>query len=298
MSIKKFRMAFSIVKGFFYSYILFRKYYNKKIFLCNRGMGDTLLFCALLPAYHNRNSDKKIVVVIAERQKFIAQAYSECIDTIVAVKNQVLTNLNNAADHSCINKKMTYIIPPGAIHYLGYKNINIIDLQRITLNLPEDSAISIPEFSLVQESDSVNKIMNCYGLKEKEFIILAPAAKTVNMLGYDIWEKAAAYYIRHGYKVITNLKDKQEMPIKNTIGLCLTLPEIFLLSQYAEEFVSIRSGLCDLIVFSDCNMTVIYPTDGELSNSREWKQYNYKSWGLLEKIKEINSVEFKNIYEL
>lgn len=248
------KLIYGIILTFYYS----KNKKNKEVFLCNRGMGDTLYFCTYLKAYKEQ-FNRRIVLIAAENHKFIIELYREFIDEVIYVSELQCNAMCKAFAHDMVMKNMRFVFPKDAMLYLGYKGIRINDLPKIQLKLPESTSMYFPKVELNQES--INFLLEKYQLFNKKLILISPNAVTIKKINKDLWHHIVKYYTERHYIVLTNLKNQGEKAIEGTIGICEDIGLIFELSKYVEKFIGLRSGLCDLLAFSTCDMQIIYPND-------------------------------------
>lgn len=140
---------------------------------------------------------------------------------------------------------------------LGIKKISLIDVyKRCVLRLPMDVKLELPKVQV--SSNEMLQFQEKYG-SLKKVVLLMPFAITVERLKVGFWEKLAECYKERGYKVYTNTKDEYEKPIPGTEGIWLSLKELYIVSRtFKWECVALRSGICDLLGFSDVKLTVIH----------------------------------------
>lgn len=228
-------------------------------YLCNRGMGDTLYFLSLLKEYYELNKiEQKINIIIPPNQKVISAAYANYINKTIVVSKTTMENLMHIRYNRFLPHNIKFIIPIGSWDFLGYKGISVWDAQCVTLNLPKINNYVKPVFDNALKMDEIYKK---YNITTKKILIISPYAKSVPCINNDIWEKIVGLYEEHGYQVFTNVADKKEQPVKNTQALNEGVDSIFNMCENGAEFIGIRSGLCDLVAFSRCKMTVVYPSD-------------------------------------
>ncbi len=89
-------------------------------------------------------------------------------------------------------------------------------------------------------------------------VILAPYAKSVTALSNNVWEQIVEYYIERGYKCFTNVAG-DEKPLPGTLSVSPKLAEVQPLVEHASTFIGIRSGLCDVLRYADCEKIALYP---------------------------------------
>lgn len=109
---------------------------------------------------------------------------------------------------------------------------------------------------------SINKI------KKGKTVILSPYANSVVLLNKGLWEGISEYYKRQDFEVYTNVIG-DEKPVSGTKPLSAGISEMIPIVENAGTFIGIRSGLCDVIKFSECNKYALYP-DTYYSDTK-WK---------------------------
>ena len=81
------------------------------------------------------------------------------------------------------------------------------------------------------------------------------------------WEELADLLMALGFTVFTNVKGPEELPIKKTIGLCADLGTMAAICENCRLVISLRSGICDVLAFTETNLVVVNLTEYHLS---EW----------------------------
>ena len=165
-------------------------------------------------------------------------------------------------------KNITFILPRKGYEMLGNNNLSICELINLALKLPLDNNNYLsPRFA--SEKKNVENFIERHNIIKGKALILAPFAVSVTQISDNVfWEIIAKRYKSKGYTVITNLQNSNELPIQGTEGAFLSLDEIFILAEYCGHFIGLRSGLCDLLAFSTCEMIVVYPQN----KGNVWKE--------------------------
>jgi len=126
----------------------------------------------------------------------------------------------------------------------------------------------------VNEERSLNCLKN---IKEKykirnNSILLIPYANTVPHINNTFWEKLAIQISNKGYTVYTNIGNtKKEKPIQNTLGITMTLDEVFNVSKEFNSIITIRCGLAEYLGLTNPNMIVI---NDNSKNYDRWDDIN------------------------
>lgn len=112
----------------------------------------------------------------------------------------------------------------------------------------------------------------------KKSVVLSPYAKSVTNIPMEYWEQIISYYRKKGYSIYTNVTP-QEKELYGTKRLETSIDEIQSVVEHAGTFIGLRSGLCDVIKYADCDKTAIYP-DAFYSDTK-WKMaeiYHLEGW--------------------
>lgn len=89
-------------------------------------------------------------------------------------------------------------------------------------------------------------------------VILSPYAKSVTLFPDAVWEEIVESYKDKGFLCFTNVVG-DELPIKGTIAISPKIAEMKSVVEQAGIFVGIRSGLCDVIRYTNCKKKALYP---------------------------------------
>lgn len=80
--------------------------------------------------------------------------------------------------------------------------------------------------------------------------------------------------------VLENVASRSQVKFGDK-SIFLQLDEMYEIAKEADAFLSVRSGLCDLLVFSKVPMTVFYPSEDSL------KLYSFKTMPFSDNVKEV-----------
>lgn len=95
-------------------------------------------------------------------------------------------------------------------------------------------------------------------IEKGKAVVLSPYAKSVTALPGDVWRTIVSDYKDRGYQCFTNVVGG-EKPLEGTMGVSPALAQIQSLVEWAGTFVGIRSGLCDILKYADCDKTALFP---------------------------------------
>ena len=114
---------------------------------------------------------------------------------------------------------------------------------------------------------------------DKKTIILMPHAYTIReILHEDIWIRLHTELQRRGYQVYTNVAGN-ELPIKGTLPLHASLPELFYIAGKIHCFIALRSGVLDFLTFSKAKiLCILVPEAWYYDLSLNYPDCNSKSY--------------------
>ena len=226
--------------------------------------GDTLILGGLLAAYKEQHPEKRKIVIIRSSHRQIIDFYQDGIDEVVEIgAGQVMIvkiwfywcSVFSRHMHYCLSERTLFKRDPDAVPRLA--SLGLLHCYKKTFLLKPNSVFKRPEYSN-NGLEIYKRILTDYRIKEGKMVLLAPYTVTLKKFNYiPFFEHLAGKLIEMGYSVFTNTVD--DRCIKNTIPLKTSFGEITALGRI-RGVISVRSGLCDMLEFSECKLTVIYPT--------------------------------------
>ena len=147
---------------------------------------------------------------------------------------------------------------------------------------------------IVSKKPDVKKYCKKNGIIMGKTVILAPYSKTLPDISPVFWETLARELIKSDYVVITNSGKAAERPVYGTTALSIPLEYIGAVVEYAGYFISIRSGLCDVV--SGCNarkVAVLPKLKGVESTVEDF--YGFKHLNLQYPFDEIECERIPNV---
>lgn len=96
------------------------------------------------------------------------------------------------------------------------------------------------------------------GFIQGRSVIFSPYAKSVGNISNDYWMEKVLEYQHKGYALFTNTAHG-ENALPGTSPFFVSLDEMQSAVEKAGIFIGLRSGLCDVIKYADCEKTVVYP---------------------------------------
>lgn len=95
-------------------------------------------------------------------------------------------------------------------------------------------------------------------IEKGKAVVFSPYAKSVTELSKEVWSEIVSHYKDKGYQCLTNVAG-EEKPLEGTIGIGPALVQLQSLVEWAGVFVGIRSGLCDILKYADCDRIALFP---------------------------------------
>jgi glycosyltransferase involved in cell wall biosynthesis len=259
------RTTIKIILGAFYSlpYILDRKTeYIASVF----SIGDTLLIGGLMKAYKIRHPEKNIRMIIKKSHQQLIELFRDDIGNPVYVSPfaaKIIRVFFNVAGRN--SSRIIFGLPDNTLYkydrnvVMRLKIMGLLNCYKRVLRLPVTAQYAFPVFP-TPEKNKLSEICQKYSITPNKTVILAPYAITLEMYNYEpIFGKIANHLKENGYRVLTNTLDGHIIP--GTSAINADFIDIVIAAQCAGWVISLRSGLCDLLQFSGCKLTVLYPTE-------------------------------------
>ena len=182
-----------------------------------------------------------------------------------------------------------------SLHFFDRYRENVFGLPLGTEILPP----LIENISMEQQQ----KLHAMYQLSKRTVIMTPYANSSTQIFSDDIWFGLVNKLKALGYIVYTNVAGK-ELPIKGTKPIRLTFPELIYVAGKVRCFIGRRSGIFDLLCFSDaellCILYVNYWHDDLRKNFPNKKSYAFYYAGhyrglLADAAKQINAEDLTQV---
>ena len=246
---------------------------SRIVMLCT-GLGDQMLWLSQMPAFRRKNGPVTAVLTKGNGIREIAELYEgRAFDKLVDLgtpRPPALAEVMSShfhpppvlwATHIWFDERERYQLIAGGA--------GIADLIRIVYDLPPASAPAAPEISMAARMAAAER-MSRLALPIGRTVLLAPWANSWQCALSDGWWAAAAAQLAHrGYKVVvnvSNLRGSDFVGLPGTTPIELPLAEVIPFAELAGGFLSMRSGLCDLLAFAECRKMVVYPHSTAVSS--------------------------------
>ena len=264
------------------------------------GTGDIYITCALLREYHVRrfqdkpfvvtmtgNSGKKIASLLGiEQIEVLSQKDS---DDMIAyfrfmgdLPNFTILHFGPIAMHTRILDSMA-----------GFYGLDFLSLYLNTVfkGLSWENAANFHD----SDDDAITKeYLDGLCLEPGKTVVLFPHANTVEALPMELWEEFARHLREMGFSVCTNAEQGGEV-VPGTYRVFVPYKDIRSFVEKAGYFVSLRSGMCDILADTECRKFILYPTPNYFKFG-VGSLFDYFSLNRMKIGKQLYEYEFERVY--
>lgn len=255
--------------------VLREQWGSEHLVLCpHRALGDVYWAMSYLTPYLKRiNKEECAVIVVGNPCREVVKLFGE--EKIAVYDQKTMDALVQAVlfvqDENAIVAHHNHGYADPSFHILSGKFIHFSDFYR-------DVIFELPEHTKHCPPTHLTPFSNGEKMKKGKTVILAPYANSVVEAPLSFWENLSLEYQAKGFDVCTNLISGQA-PVKGTLPLELTLGEMCQAVEWAGHFVSLRSGLCDVVHSAKAEKTVVFP-DCYFSGTphKIWEFFSLEGW--------------------
>lgn len=220
------------------------------------ALGDVYWAMAYLPAFCEQQGIESVTVaVVGKACQEVASSFGW--RDIFILAQQKMDSLVQAVVFTQENQAMiahhdrVYTDP--SLQMLQRKFISFSDFYKeVIYALPQETQAVVPTVTEPLSEESQTKMV------QGKTVIFAPYAHSIVEVPLSFWEKLAMEYEEKGFLVLTNVA-KGQAPLVGTKGISLPLKEMKAAVEYGGHFVSMRSGLCDLLQGAKAKKTLVFP---------------------------------------
>lgn len=258
---------------FIYHLMKIKKKKDEVIFITGPGIGDVVFLFAYLKEFIKANPNKRIIVITHPNLVWLVQKY-DGISKIVEVDKSTLTYrfiyaylfskkyCNKGIKHGIFCAVFAGGDPQNC------KNDVLYTLRNYILNLGNEAKISLPHIGGGYQPAFYKNDL------DKKIILINPYSNSCKLdeHSFHYLEKIAEFLKNSGYFVLTNVIGNQAS-IKNTTELRCNLEELIFLCLHSLCFISVRSGILDLVLPTQINMFVLYSSNERMSSFCRMSQW-------------------------
>lgn len=263
--LKNIKITIQIIIGFFIClpYTLdFKTDYLLSVF----STGDTLIMGGFVSTYKKNHPDRSVRVIVKKSHEQIVEFNKERIGKPIYISTRmsllirpyfiVASKITNRFRFCMHDKTLFHLDLDAAARITCF---GLWPCYKRIFSLSAQTQFMPPNYPKLSDADYV-KLAEQFGLDVSKIVILAPY--TITMQEYDytsLFTELASKLAEQGFAVYTNTTD--ERVIEGTKVLYTDFNQIVSLAQNEKLWViSVRSGLCDLLRFANCHLTVLYPS--------------------------------------
>lgn len=234
-------------------------------FILPFGIGDFYICLSLLDVFRKtHNTDKITIGIVKPFQRQILDYFDCEFYRYVFISNEELefckSNIFKTGEPIILHP--IYFMKNSLLSIIGYKNINLNDIYKILLNIPISTINTTPKFN-EKLSNIAKKRFNEYGLANSKNVLLAPNANSFDegFFNDKYWDEVIDFLLEKGFKVLLNdnKNNIRSLSNKNIVNVNFPLNESIDFINLCDLFISVRSGLCDLVSSVNTKKIIIYP---------------------------------------
>ena len=228
--------------------------------------GDTLIMGGFISAYKEAHPGRRVKVIVKKNHKQIVEFNSDRIGTPIYISTKLSLFIrpffivaSNMSDRFrfCMHDKTLYRLDHDAAARITC--FGLWPCYKRIFSLPAKTTFLPPNYSALSDEE-YKEFTERLSIDPRKTFILAPYTITMQEYNYTpLFTRIAKALNDSGWDVYTNTTD--ERCIEGTKALRLDFNEIVSLAQNNNiRVISVRSGLCDLLRFTGCKLTVVYPS--------------------------------------
>ena len=233
---------------------------GRHLIMCPFGaLGDVYWALAYLPAYAAaRRLPPALVVVVGEGGRQVARLFGhEDVHSLTQVEMDDVVGAvvdGGAQDATIAHHDRPYGV--GApVRALDERFVPFIDMYRdLVYELPAGARPHAPRRDVPAQPHPswASEIPRARG------VLMAPYAKSVVPVPWSFWEHTAERHLAQGDVVVTVVHGDED-PVPGTLALEIALPELLDAVEHAGTFISMRSGLCDVVHTARARKVHVFP---------------------------------------
>jgi hypothetical protein len=230
----------------------------EKILVCPyRGTGDSYIIGNYLK--QSKSTDKYLLTVPRNLNKKILKMFDvNKVEVLNENENKYLQEFEkimHMKDMRIFHYASEYEQSNVGYNLAGYKGLNFADFYDYIVFGETKPILYHRIESHIKNVDYEKK----YGIVKGSTVLIAPYSDSIDSLQKDDWEYLVKKLRQKGYCVLTNCGNSNEKPIKGSNAICVGFDEVYDLAEWCGYFISVRSGLCDILSTCTCRKIILYP---------------------------------------
>ena len=236
-------------------------------FLCNAGIGYTMILCSLKELLEEKLG-AKIILMVQSNHEFILHNYN--VKDFIVIDPEGIDYEVLSSRYPNPTKGKIFVTHPfshkeATQYYLGilhmYSSQRYIPWVLEFLGLDKDIEINYPSKTTKLDKKSIDKLKVMGDLNK--VVLFLPDSYSMPKISKKRWVKEANRLKKEGYKVYSAPKDMRNT-VRGTEYIKLTVEEVFYVGMKCHEVYSLRNGFCDLLKSKGERLHVFYPSHAAL----------------------------------
>lgn len=246
--------------------------------ICANGIGDTVIVASYCGFLKEKYNFKKLKLIVCPHQEYVGEIFDYISGSQIVTKEE-MNNIVYYIQKTKQFRKVNYLYAffEQEINKLGQANYYSTkwDSKKLLSERYKESLFNIPidtkpsKITLIEDKKIIEKTLKKNKLTKKS-IVLMPISHSEIKMTNEFWENLAKALTEKGYKVYTNV-GKNEVPIKNTYPLDVSLKELIYIANEIKFFISMRSGVCEYLSLTSPNLIVL---NNSIKNNFKWDDVN------------------------
>lgn len=263
--LKDIKIIIQIIIGFFIC-LPFTLDFKTDYLLSVFSTGDTLIMGGFISAYKANHPGRRVRVIVKKSHEQIVGFNREWIGEPIYISTKMSLLIRPYfIVASNITKRFRFCMHDKSLFHLDrdaearITTLGLWPCYKRIFSLSAETKFIPPEYPRLSDEE-YGKLTEQFGIDIYKTVILAPYTITMQKYNYTcLFTDIASKLTKQGFAVYTNTID--ERVIKGTKALRADFNQIVSLAQNKRLWViSVRSGLCDLLRFTNCHLTVLYPS--------------------------------------
>ena len=248
--------------------------------ICPYGIGDTYNACSLLKYFLKNNNTISLLMVVKPSQREIPSFFFGNNVKVVEMETpgmeflfflKQITKRYSSLKTGKMSIVHPYFFNNADFQKMGKNKLNIYGVYKKMLGIPNSIVSEVPIISK-NASISSSKLFNELKLKKGHTVLIAPNANSIKEIPIEFWNALISQLLSKDIMVVIN---GGEFHHDHCVNVNMNLSEVIPFVNLAGYFISIRSGLCDLVLSAKCTKIIIYP-DGNSSSGSIYSCYSIK----------------------
>ena len=248
--------------GMLFSMYFLRDRHISHVVICDH-IGDFVIAMGYLQEYRYAGTEKTKIYV-SPRMESLLPYFSKAFDEyqILEPKQlELLLGIGQTNFGQCFldKKKNIYLVNPA--------NAFVSDYFKYPVKYPGmtlQHCIKYGCLGLNRENRFVPPVFPRNGNNRSKVLLLCPEAVVTRELPIGLYQRIASVYAAAGYQIFVNTNEGKKIPITEAIPIHLDLAA---LCSWVQEndvvIIGVRSGLLDLLAYTNSQIIAIYPEDDE-----------------------------------